>query len=86
MVTPINPVIGLMDMFRLKEEVIKNKRRKKMKKYLVKIKNEKDLETIKNNVFQILEKYDKNVIVEASEFQIEVLRQLGFSVLEMIND
>jgi len=45
-----------------------------------------DLGKIKKNVYQVLESTPNGIIVEASQFQIEMLKAEGFEVLEEVNE
>ena len=45
-----------------------------------------DLGKIKKNVYQVLESTPNGIVVEASQFQIEMLKAEGFEVLEEISE
>jgi len=45
-----------------------------------------DLGKVRSNVWEILETHQNGFVVEASQFQIEVLRNMGFEVLESVDE
>jgi hypothetical protein len=57
------------------------------KKVFVKVKDPLlNYHTVRNNVWRIVETHPNGFVVEASQFQIEMLRQLGFEVLEDVSE